>query len=274
MLNLVKTYRAWIFAALVVGASILIVEGSKTFQECIDSTKNKEGEYGTQEGAAKIAKIYSIRRDCLGAFLHKNGEAITAAFTIVLALSTIALWLSTRELWRVTDSTLRHSEDTARKQLRAYISAEPDGVIDFNPADQVVARVRFQNTGSVFAKNVRTFLNRQLSDNGDLPETALPIDEAKISGDNVIAPNANILYATEAIRKSEIAINRDAAERRGRSYYLYVWGVVQYNDGFVDGRYTKFCHRYNFSGVPDGVYTIPRENYRYHHRGNKIDDKD
>jgi hypothetical protein len=25
---------------------------------------------------------------------------------------------------------------------------------------------------------------------------------------------------------------------------LYVWGIVYYSDGFVTGRYTKFCHRY------------------------------
>jgi len=190
-----------------------------------------------------------------------------AGFTGILALSTIGLWVA-------TDKILRHGRETTRRQLRAYVSAQPDGVVDFIPADQVVARVCFQNTGSIFAKSVRTFLDRQLSDNDDLPEEAFPIDEAKISGNNVIAPNANILYATKAVRKSEIAVNRDNAERRGKNYYLYVWGIVLYNDGFIDERYTKFCHRYNFSGVPDGVYTIPHENYRYHHRGNTVDDKD
>ncbi len=136
MLDPIKKYRAWIIAALVFGALSLFLEGSRTFQQCIHDTKNKEGKYATQKGVAKIAKIYSIRRDCIGVFIHNNGEAITAFFTVVLAFSTIGLWLSTRELWRVTDKTLKHSEDTARKQLRAYISAEPDGVIDFIPDDQ------------------------------------------------------------------------------------------------------------------------------------------
>jgi hypothetical protein len=185
-----KKYRAWIIAALVLGASSLILESSSTFQECIHNTKNKEGEYAAQKGVAKIAKIYSIRRDCIGLFLHKNGEAITALFTVVLAFSTIALWLSTRELWRVTDKTLEHSEDTARKQLRAYMSAEPDGVILFNPPDRVVGRVRFLNTGAVFAKDVRSKVKKQLSENGDLPEEAFPIDESELTGDNVIAPRA------------------------------------------------------------------------------------
>ena len=218
---------------------------------------NRSGHEATHEEGDKLSIDRRIARYTLW----------LAGFTGVLAISTIGLWIA-------TGLTLAHSRQASERQLRAYVSAQPDGVVDFIPGDQVVARICFQNTGSIFAKGVRTFLDRQLSDNDDLPEDALPIDEAKISGDNVIAPNANILYATKAVRKSEIAVNRDNAERRGGKYYLYVWGIVLYNDGFVDGRYTKFCHRYNFSGVPDGVYTIPRENYRYHHRGNKIDDKD
>jgi uncharacterized membrane protein len=204
----------------------------------------------------------------------KLADVALVLFSYGLVLVTAYLVWATIRLWTAGEDQLIHAQNTARRQLRAYISAEPDGIVDFNPNDQVVARVRFQNTGSVFAKNVRTFVNRKLSDNGDLPESAFPIDEAEIFGDNVIAPSANILYATQAIRKSEIAVNRDAAESRGRSYYLYVWGVVQYSDGFVAGRYTKFCHRYNFSSAPADVYTILRENYRYHHRGNKIDDMD
>jgi hypothetical protein len=250
----------------------LILESSSTFQECIHNTKNKEGEYAAQKGVAKIAKIYSIRRDCIGLFLHKNGEAITALFTVVLAFSTIALWLSTRELWRVTDKTLEHSEDTARKQLRAYMSAEPDGVILFNPPDRVVGRVRFLNTGAVFAKDVRSKVKKQLSENGDLPEEAFPIDESELTGDNVIAPRADIRYASEAILKSEIDDGRRAA--KDGPFYLYIWGMIEYHDGFTPKRFTKFCHRYNFSSLGANEYIIRKEDYRYHHRGNKIYNKD
>lgn len=94
-------------------------------------TKNKEGEYATQEGVAKIAKIYSIRRDCIGTFIHKNGEAITALFTVVLAISTIGLWSSTRNLWSATvDAANRQEKDTEILQ-RAYLSVEPGGIHRF-----------------------------------------------------------------------------------------------------------------------------------------------
>ncbi len=47
-------------------------------------------------------------------------------FTAALFLATIALWLSTRKLWLAGEKQLAHSEDTARRQLRAYLDF--DGV--------------------------------------------------------------------------------------------------------------------------------------------------
>jgi hypothetical protein len=80
--------------------------------------------------------------------------------------------------------------------------------------------------------------------------------EGNISGNNVIAPRAEILRA----------------EGMGKQLYLYVWGIVQYHDGFTSGRWTRYCHRYNFSALDQGKYSIPRQNYRYHHKGNQTDD--
>jgi hypothetical protein len=136
----------------------------------------------------------------------------------------------------------------------------------------VVGRVRFLNTGTVFAKDVRSKVKKQLSENGDLPEEALPIDESELTGDNVIAPRADIRYASEAIFKSEIDDGRSTA--KDGPFFLYIWGMIEYRDGFTPKRFTKFCHRYNFSSLGAGEYIIRKEDYRYHHRGNKIDDKD
>jgi hypothetical protein len=127
MLRLVRTYRVWIVAALVIGTSILVVESSKTFQECIRSAKDKEGEYRAEKGLDKIEKIYSIRRDCIGVFLHENGEAVTATFTIVLAFSTIALWLSTRRLWEVTQVAADHIPTVERAYIYGGFGARGYG---------------------------------------------------------------------------------------------------------------------------------------------------
>ena len=210
----------------------------------------------------------------IGKFLDAAAPAFTALATIAIAFFTYTLKKATDQLRFEGKSQRELSEKTADRQLRAYISVEPDGIDDFIPDDRVIARINFHNTGSIFARDVYAFVDRKLSDDGELPETAFPIGEPRIRGDNVIGPRANILYATAAIPKSEIDSGRGAAKIIGKNFYLYVWGQVWYHDGITGGRYTKFCHRYNFSGVPEGEYTVRPKNYRYHHHGNKIDEQD
>ena len=46
---------------------------------------------------------------------------------------------------------------------------------------------------------------------------------------------------------------------------------VRYHDGFQAGRFTKFCHRYNWIvRVQDG-FEIDRKFSRYHEHGNDAD---
>jgi hypothetical protein len=68
---------------------------------------------------------------------NDNDKVIIGAFTIVLAVSTIGLWLATVSLQRTTNSLweagerqLRHSEGTAERQLRAYLSIMTGGGSD------------------------------------------------------------------------------------------------------------------------------------------------
>jgi hypothetical protein len=75
----------WILVAVVVAVAVWAVESSGPFQECVAAGKPTHG------------SILSVRRECLGEFVDENGEAITATFTVVLAVSTILLWFSTRD---------------------------------------------------------------------------------------------------------------------------------------------------------------------------------
>src|ERR1700682_199159 len=53
-----------------------------------------------------------------------NDKAVVAGFTVVLAISTIGLWLATNRLWRAGETQRLLAEDTAERQLRAYVSVE------------------------------------------------------------------------------------------------------------------------------------------------------
>lgn len=58
--------------------------------------------------------------------LNSNSGLISAISGVIVAVFTASLWLSTHLMWRASQSQLRHSEDTARRQLRAYLDF--DGV--------------------------------------------------------------------------------------------------------------------------------------------------
>ena len=63
----------------------------------------------------------------------------------------------------------------------------------------------------------------------------------------------------------------DACEAKPK--FLYVWGRVEYDDGFGVSRLTNFCYRYNWENekpIPDGGGRrhILAEDGRYHVYGN------
>lgn len=57
--------------------------------------------------------------------------------------------------------------------------------------------------------------------------------------------------------------------------YLYVWGIIGYDDGFGKNRTTKFCHRYNWIArepeQPPGHTAVSEKHGRYHEHGNDAD---
>ena len=53
--------------------------------------------------------------------------------------------------------------------------------------------------------------------------------------------------------------------------YFYVWDEVKYHDGFMDGRWIRFCHRYSwqsFEDRGDKVMHVKPDAARYHEYGN------
>jgi hypothetical protein len=249
--------------AFLVGRSSQHQENRKQIEMAYQASKSVDGQ--------PSADHRNPQQKITGNQASKGSDHAAEIAPFGIKLGEALLFFATVWLVLVTGALVRGTDDTAKKQLRAYVSAEPDGIVEFLPNDRVVARVRFQNTGSVFAKAVRSKIKKQLSDDGDLPDDAFPIDKTELVGDNVMAPRAEILYATDAIQKTDISSGRTAAKQVDKSYYLYVWGMIEYDDGFASTRFTKFCHRYNFSSLAAGEYILLKENYRYHHNGNRVD---
>jgi hypothetical protein len=82
----------------------------------------------------------------------KSGEFAIAIFTFLLVIFTGGLWLSTSKLWQVTNDTLTHAENTAKRQLRAYLAVEKC-TLRYREG-QPVATVKIRNCGQTPAENV------------------------------------------------------------------------------------------------------------------------
>jgi len=201
----------------------------------------------------------------LWTFLVKTFDEPVSAFTAILAVSTIVLAISTGALWWVTwRSGVRQSREMKILQ-RAYVSIEPDGIHLMKAGDSVIAHVAIKNAGNLPAKDLSWSISIKHSGSGE--DTDFPL--AATNGNIVLAPHAETTHGSgDKIIVQELLTACEANQNPAleKPLFIYVWGVVQYHDGFVAGRSTKFCHRYNW--VNRVQYSIQKRYARQHRHDN------
>lgn len=186
-------------------------------------------------------------------------------FTGVLALSTIGLWLATKR------AANRQIQDTETLQ-RAYLTVEPGGIIPYltgklaSEDGRVACQLTLHNAGNLPARAVSWRIIRCFSK--EPRRKNFPIWGAYV-GNIVIAARQQVRHATIPLTRKRI--DCFVAGGTGRDRYLYVWGRVNYSDGFGKKRFTDFCHRYNLSAMHGG-YAIAGDFARYHENGNRTDE--
>jgi hypothetical protein len=245
-------WRSYLIALIGCAFACAIVIFSDAFQQCMNKSYYESSDYEPEKGIAQILTTLQWTKVCTGEFLKMDGEAITAFFTLVVGLFTAALWRSTRALWDVTNSTLRHSERTAIRELRAYVSVKelemqpfhgPD-VLSIASAVGVVAGPihRFRicaflaNGGQTPTRKALVNVNHVLRDDklpdgfdypdGDVTETAT-------IGVGGIFGTPGIFVSIADVDKVKVKAKR-----------LFFWGWVDYNDVFEDTprHRTEFCY--------------------------------
>lgn len=166
--------------------------------------------------------------------------AITALFTAVLAVFTILLALYTRRL-AVT------SEQTAERQLRAYVQVELEK-IDFSTASTTEIVLLARNVGQTPAYDVTVY---SWVDFRPFPQQPGGIFEGPPGSESA---SKSIINGGRAIRNKTgtarpLTKDEAAAIADGRSIRLYIYGRVAYVDAFKKARYTNFCLA--LSGAPN-----------------------
>jgi hypothetical protein len=144
IIHRLKTGSAWICGAAAVVAIVWIVESSQSFQSCIKDAQYEKGEQSLQKILTDLSILIRWQKDCLGVFIDQNDGTITALATFLIALFTLTLWQSTNKLWDGAEKERKLSEDTAKRQLRAYVHVE-DVIIslvrtEFYPLIQIIIK--------------------------------------------------------------------------------------------------------------------------------------
>ena len=232
-----------------------------------------------------LLSIRSFNASFITEWLDKHSgavEAISAGLLVVLTLAlvvfTIAYAIFSNKLLRATDTLASIAHDQAKlfaATQRAYISVEPHGILMVVGGAGVLGHVGIHNSGHLPAGNVRWFLDIRASPDKAEKEFAI----AALNGDLVV-PAGVIMPRATSTKMLVAELNAQSGNPiRVRSeespVFLYVWGMVAYQDGLGKDRWTRFCHRYNWVMRGDGEigkYDVERKYARYHEYGNATDE--
>lgn len=167
-------------------------------------------------------------------FEHHD-KAVTALFTLVLAISTVGLWVATFFVWRSGEKQIDLARQNATRQLRAYLSL-----------------TKFRVTGTRFAVGDRPALSWQLENNG-----LTPAYDVVIKIDAVIVP-ADFVCSNENVTSVFAPFMLDPRKHVGQDYTfepltaeqaeglrtgklrIIVYGQVDYRDAFDNLRIRSF----------------------------------
>jgi len=203
---------------------------------------------------------------------ERHGEAVIAAFTIVLALSTIGLWRATSKLYKAGEQQIAVVGDIAeaakdaaehtRTVERAYVKlSHMQPGLKSEPTGLFFVRMRAKNTGrtpaSVTDMRVKPVLTPKAK---SLP--AKPNYKRK-GGDTThkafLVANGSAYFGDNfSITPSELEQVKDGTLK------LYLIGYVDYIDAFGERHRGGYARIYDPQpGVPNNLGFVAQDGYNY-----------
>ncbi len=172
--------------------------------------------------------------------VEKNERVLLVIFTALIAVFTVVLALSTFFLWRSTENLVHGAEDTAQRQLRAYVSVVAVQLYQFGTEKPVIGGLEIVNNGQTPAYKITATINVGTG----LTKSAAP------RGPLALDPKAKI-YLWGATESPLTQDDYDAVVRSAAS--IFVYGEIRYVDAFGKNHFSRF--RYTYGG--DGVAPTP-----------------
>ena len=250
------------------------VAGPKIYEpDCDAPDSREEADLCAQRSMAKAAEetLKWVRESVEWAerlYYATIGEIVALVMTIGIATAAVIVAFKANKIARTT----------AKRELRAYLSAIPAGIDQLIGELDGLGIVAIRNVGHLPAKNVAVHVFMKLSGGRD---ENFPVPEDNEIVKRAILPDAEMRQGSrDHIPVTELCTSGG---------YVYVWGVTYYDDGYKCRRTTRFCHRYATSAhnlevlaslnrealgrvsVPKTRRIIDADKARYHTEGNDAD---
>ena len=255
---MLKTIAFLVLGALILGVFVWTEEQfAPSLHQCIDEWATNHGNPGPDKNGFNSAILIEGYSICtIRAIDHHNGFFAAIASFIIAWFTVVLAGVGRRQI------------EDIRILQRAYIAVKPAGINPFVSensivADQIVGHVAFVNVGRLPARNIsvdRAIMKWDKS--GELDESAFPVAKASPMT-IVLSPGTKMRHGTNSLLASEL-------EKPG---FVYVYGRVDYTDGFNVHRHTRFCHRYpciRHKSTAEGK-RIGAKHARQHRHGNDAD---
>jgi hypothetical protein len=213
------------------------IENKSSFKPSIVTSEDTKGgsehkeEKCQYEGPKWFASFY-----CFFAahekFWVSFGTLVLAAFTTVLGAATIILA-------RATNRLVSGAQETAKRQLRAYVEAVPNNLVRHFASETLTISFKTKNTGLTPARNVRSY-----SIVGIMPIPLgifnfPPLDETALTTSRtVIFPGRDFEQNSPGVLLTDAQID---ALGQSEDVGLYLISLILYEDFFDETHETRIC---------------------------------
>jgi hypothetical protein len=207
---------------------------------------------GNTKGKSTYQEMPKTWGEWRAAVWERTGEDPIALYTLVLMVFTGILGGATFLLWRDTRRLATGAEETAERQLRAYVIVDACRAVaieDGSPGEshtpitvpkRVVAIVEYKNSGQTPAYQVRVDAEAEIMD-WPLDEKRLDFHPTNAGSKTILGRDHEREIRVDELSASRVSMATYAALRDGQKAFV-VWGVITYVDIFGESRRTTFRH--------------------------------
>jgi hypothetical protein len=170
----------------------------------------------------------------------------------LLVLFTAGLFGATYFLWSATKNLVNGAEETAERQLRAYVFFEKGGISDKTQDSATpIFNLVFRNYGQTPTKGAY-WIDSAVGAIND--ERQFPISERRITETFQLAPGAFLSVINFNDEPQQLRLFPEQAKAFSESRIaFFIFGCLEYTDAFGKSRKTSFRFKFTYDSAQQGL---------------------